>query len=375
MNKIHFSGMGLVLLAMSMAFSGSVTAQTGCEKTAQLMFKSCTAEVKEEFSAHRANCENLSDPDARLDCLDSAEEMADDNSEECTGIREARVEACDLLGEDRYDPDPLLNPAIVFIDPDTIDAMSANSYLSLQAGKTAVLRGGDGESWPELVVVHVTDQKRIIQGVQCRIVVDIAMAVEAENGQVEYEVEEHTDDWYGQATSGDVYYCGELSRNFEDGILDNLDGSFEAGKNLAKAGLLISATPMIGAAHRQEFALGEAEDMVEYLAMNAVPTPEEGGDNPAFPCAEAAMGCLKTRDLAAIDPESTEYKFYIDGIGFVLAVSLEDGVLTGDREELVCSGDSLDVLWSDDCGIDDPEELLVTLCRHAPDAFCGKAGD
>ena len=54
----------------------------------------------------------------------------------------------------------------------------------------------------------------------------------------------------------------------------------------------------------------------------------------------------------------------------VLAVGLEDGEITGEREELVCLGDSLDVLVDPDCGIADVDLLLDELCKLSPDAFC-----
>ena len=81
---------------------------------------------------------------------------------------------------------------------------------------------------------------------------------------------------------------------------------------------------------------------------------------------------MQTFEFAPIEPESTEFKYYLPGTGFVLAVAMEDGELTGEREELVCLGDSLDVLSDDpDCGIADPELLLEELCALSPDAFCG----
>ncbi len=50
---------------------------------------------------------------------------------------------------------------------------------------------------------------------------------------------------------------------------------------------------------------------------------------------------------------------------------MEDGEITGEREELVCVGQSLDVLSDNpDCGIGDPEALLEELCKLSPDAFC-----
>jgi hypothetical protein len=187
------------------------------------------------------------------------------------------------------------------------------------------------------------------------------------NGEFEYEIVESTDDWFAQTSSGDVVYCGEIARNFEDGILRDLDGSFEAGIDKAKSGFLIKAMPAVSDIHRQEFAIGEAEDIVQYLNIATSPTDEEGGDTANFPCGDQ---CLRTFEFAALAPNSTEYKYYLPDVGFVLAVGLEDGAITGEREELICVGESPDILEDAACGIDDPEALFEELCKNAPDAFC-----
>jgi hypothetical protein len=162
-----------------------------------------------------------------------------------------------------------------------------------------------------------------------------------------------------------VIYCGEVSRNYEDGILRDLDGSFEAGMDYAKSGILMLYTPIDGLAHRSEFAPGEAEDMIQYASASSGPAEDEGGDNLAFPC--GATGCLRTYDFSPLSPESSEFKFYRAGLGFVLAVGMQDGEVV-EREELVCSGDSLEVL--NECGIADVDTLLEELCKISPDAFC-----
>ena len=61
--------------------------------------------------------------------------------------------------------------------------------------------------------MHVTEDTREIQGVLCRVVVDVALEAEEEDGEVEYTVLEATDDLFAQDEIGNVYYCGEVSRN------------------------------------------------------------------------------------------------------------------------------------------------------------------
>lgn len=344
---------------------------TGCIQTAETMLKACKYDVKDDYYETLANCQNIAAWSDRRACYEDARALRHEEKEFCGDVREARVEACGILNEERYDPDPLL--VNDFIDPNLVPEMyPANPYVSVAAGHTYVLRAG--EEGEETVIVHVTEDTREILGVMCRIVVDIVVeaSVDEDTGKVEYEAVEVTDDWFAQTVSGDVVYCGEIARNYEDGVLRDLDGSFEAGLDFAKSGFLALQTPIWGLAHRQEFSLGEAEDIIQYTGMNTAPTEEEGGNNENLKYSCGTDKCLQAFEFAPIEPESTEFKYYLPGTGFVLAVAMEDGELTGEREELVCLGDSLDVLSDDpDCGIADPELLLEELCALSPDAFCG----
>ncbi len=225
------------------------------------MFRSCRFEIQEEFHATSAICINLGESDARRECLAGAKEARQDNRAGCSDQREARKDVCELLGENRYDAEGLLDSDNFVVEPN-----GSNPYFSLQPGYTYVLRAG--ENFEETIVVTVTDEVREVLGVNCRIVVDIVLVREDD----ELAAVEVTDDYYAQALNGDVHYCGEVARNFEDGALVDLDGSFEAGRDLAKSGILIKAQPEADDAHRQEYLLGEAEDVIRYVA---------GAGNPA----------------------------------------------------------------------------------------------
>jgi hypothetical protein len=358
------AAISLMMLLVGPAIASGNSNGSACKSAARNMFAACYFDSLDNFNETIANCRNIADRDERSDCNREARAVRPEDREECINQREARMGACELLGETYYDPDPLMDPANTFIDPDDVPSVfPANPYVSVAAGHTFVLRGGD-----EIVVVHGTEDVREILGVQCRVVVDIVVEVSEDNGAVEYEPVEATEDWFAQDNIGNVYYCGEIARNYEDGVLRDLDGSFEAGLDYAKSGTLIRVFPVAGDAHRTEFALGEAEDIVQYVGLATAPGADEGGDNPAFPCSPDL--CLKTYDFAPLDPASTEFKYWLPGTGFVLAVSMEDGELTGEREELVCVGESLDILQDPNCEITDPDGLLEELCKLSPDAFC-----
>ena len=368
----------LLIVILSAIFSiSSVYAGNGhnrpsdCALSAGSMLQACRADVRDNLFETFASCQHISDRADRWECYVSAYQDRAEESAECGDVRSARVDACDVLQEDRYDPDPLLSQP--FAEDPYDNPVMVNPYISVEEGHTYVLRAGEVDEdslelvGEELVVVHVTDETQDVLGIPCRIVVDVVFEASEEDGETEYEVVEATDDLFALTTNGDVIYCGEVSRNYEDGILRDLDGSFEAGIDYAKSGTLMLYTPIDGLAHRSEFAPGEAEDIIQYNSATSGPTEDEGGDNAAFPC--GATGCLRTYDFSPLDPESTEFKFYQAGVGFVLAVGMEDGEVV-EREERVCGGDSLEVL--NDCGIADVDALLEELCKISPDAFCGE---
>ena len=338
-----------------------------CSQTSRTLYRACYFDTLDDLNETKANCINIIDDEAREECFDTVQSELWGELESCKDQKDARRAVCDSIGEQRY-ADPLKDPDITFVDPDNIgDGVDPNPYVNMTVGHTYVLRAG--EDFEETVVVHVTDEVREAEGydgepVLCRVVVDAVMILEEdeEDGSSEWIGEEVTDDYFAQDNTGIVYYCGEISRNFEDGYLNNLDGSFFSGVELAKAGVLMRAAPTVGQVDRQEYAIAEAEDVVEYLSLSAAPGLDEGGQNmndPSFGCVgdgNAEGDCLKTLDTSALDPESTEFKYYRAGVGFVLAVSMEDGEIDGEREELVCVGDSLEVLSS--CGLSQLEDLL-----------------
>ena len=367
--SILLATMAAAFLSPAAFSSGYHHNSSNCEKSAGSMLRACYYDVRDDLNETVASCQHIADRGDRRACYSSAYSAKAEDSEECGAVYEARVEACDVLDEDRYDPDPLLDPNNIFVHPDT--PVLTNPYVSVEEGHTYVLRVGEiGEDPEELVVVHVTGQTRDVLDVPCRIVVDIGFEVEVDGDEVEYTVVEATDDLFALNTAGDVIYCCEVSRNFdEDGVLRDLDGSFEAGIEWAKAGTLMFQIPIPGLAHRTEFAPGEAEDIIQYVTFAGGPTEDQGDEVEGFEC---AGGCLQTFDFAPLDPESTEFKFYLPDIGFVLAVGMEDGEVV-EREELACVGESLDTLYDAQCGIGDAEEvdaLIEELCKVSPDAFC-----
>ena len=171
---------------------------------------------------------------------------------------------------------------------------------------------GDGET----ITVTVTGDTKEILGIEAVVVNDVV----EEDG----EIVEDTDDWYGQDVFGNVWYLGEISKNYEDGELVDIEGSWTAGVDGAKAGILMKAAPMVGDVYRQEWALGDAEDAAEVLSLTASAVVPAAG-------ASCAGTCVETLDFTPIEPDAAEEKYYSPDVGLILEVDTE----TGDRVELV----------------------------------------
>jgi hypothetical protein len=167
----------------------------------------------------------------------------------------------------------------------------------------------EGESEDETIrnEVFVTHEKRIVMGVNTTVVRDRVW----EDG----ELVEETFDWYAQDKERNVWYFGEESKDFEDGKLVSTKGSWEAGVNGARPGILIKGKPQVGDVYRQEYLAGEAEDMAEVLALNESVSVEYG----------SFENCLKTREWTPLEPANEENKYYATGIGLILEMETKGG--------------------------------------------------
>ncbi len=232
-----------------------------CTLNAEAARFGCLNEAEDDRWIAVGNCLNASDPA----CFADANEEALESQAFCNEQFDARLEVCAALGEAKYDPMP--DPAN-FVDPADIgSAVAANPYLPLIPGSSWVYEG------EETVTVTVTGDIKEILGVPCAVVRDVV----EEDG----ELVEDTYDWFAQDLQGNVWYFGEIARNYEDGELVDLEGSWSAGTDSAKIGVVMPIDPQPGAVYRQEFLLGEAEDMAEVLQLDGsavTPAAACGGD-------------------------------------------------------------------------------------------------
>lgn len=260
-----------------------------CEATAKLQRKSAAYERKEELKVRLAVCKNLTDPDAREECR----EEAYDEYHEARGLAreqyEARLDLCDLLGGGAYDPE---------IDPSNFTTVIDNPYLPLPVGAMWIYESQTDEGLETIEVMVLPDTREIL-GVECVSVRDIVY--------LDGDVIEDTVDWYAQDLDGNVWYFGEISFNFEDGFVEDIDGSWLSGVDGAKPGIVMLADRVVGTTYRQEWLLGEAEDAATLLDDDVSVTIGIGTFD----------HCVKTADFLPPEPDAVEHKYYAPGIGFI----------------------------------------------------------
>ncbi len=163
-------------------------------------------------------------------------------------------------------------------------------------------------------------------GVRCIVFRDLVM----KGG----ELVEATDDWYTPAKDGSVWYCGEEVKDFEsfDGDdprrpeLVSIDGSFKAGREHDKGGVIFLASPAPGAVYVEEFSLGNAEDVTEVLsttyAFGNDPALDEGV--PQQLAERLCSGdCVVTKNFSLLEPGIFARKYHARGIGVFLEVELD----------------------------------------------------
>jgi hypothetical protein len=278
-----------------------------CSLSAEAARAACLHEAEDDYFLSLGKCVNLSDDGERARCSRFAKRRGDAAPAECNEQFEARDDFCDAAGQGPYDPE--IDPAD-FVDPADIGhGVAPNAYFPLVRGSIWVYAGGG-----ELDTVEVTGDTREIMGITCAIVHDV---VEADG-----EVAEDTQDFFAQDRDGNVWYFGEVSQEIEDGFITSIDGSWEAGRELAKPGIVFEAAPAVGDIYRQEFALGEAEDGARVLSLSA---------SAAVPAARCDATCVLTADFNLLEPDSVEHKYYAPGIGTIL----ETDAAGDERVELV----------------------------------------
>jgi hypothetical protein len=182
----------------------------------------------------------------------------------------------------------------------------ANIYFPLAPGTKWAYRQETPEG-VETNPVEVTRDSKTILGVKVTVVHDQVY--------LGGSLKENTFDWYAADKNGNVWYFGEDTKTIENGAVVSTEGSWEAGKNGAKAGIVMLAHPEVGDVYQQENSPGIVADMARVKALNETVVTPYG----------TLTDCLKTQEFTSIEPGSRAFKFYGRGIGIVMEDENKNG--------------------------------------------------
>jgi len=290
---------GLYVIVISMAFflpglAGAEELGNVCTKTSAGVLKSCRSSAEADYLLAKARCDNSP---ADSGCLQQALANKNETLRDCKDQFDVRKDACGPLGPAAYDPE---------IDPANFTTKIDNPLFPLKPGTTFIYEGqtSQGLEHDEFIVTHKT---RVIMGVTC---VEVRDRV-----RLDGKLAEDTLDWFAQDLDGNVWYFGENTHELENGLITTIDGSFVAGVEGAKPGIVMEAHPRVSDFYRQEFDLGNAEDFAKVTGLNASVTVPFG----------SFTNCLKTRETTPLEPDLLEDKLYCPGIGNVETIDRVTG--------------------------------------------------
>jgi hypothetical protein len=169
-----------------------------CSATAEALFCACGSEARSDYFVARAVCANEPESGDRAACFSDAQGTRSEDEDLCADQRQGRLDACDLLGEGRYDPE--FEPKQ--FDTNFTSPAHPNPYFPLKVGNKWEYR-----SATETNTVEILNRTKLIDDVTCVVARDLVY----EDGALK----EATDDWFAQAKTGDVWYCGEEVKNYE----------------------------------------------------------------------------------------------------------------------------------------------------------------
>jgi hypothetical protein len=184
------------------------------------------------------------------------------------------------------------------VDPASFVNRIDNPWYPLAVGSTRVYRGVEGGT-PSRDIVTVISGTKTILGVRCVVVHD--------NLYVDGRLAERTTDWFAQDRKGNVWYFGEATAELGRGRVTTTKGSWQAGVDGARPGIVMPAHPRVGQVFRQEYLQGIAEDRFEILSLSTrVDVPYV-----------SSRRALETKEWTPLEPGLTEQKYYVRGVGLV----------------------------------------------------------
>jgi hypothetical protein len=175
-----------------------------------------------------------------------------------------------------------------------------SDYFVLEPGYMLVLQEGSTR-----MEIKVLDETREVAGVTTRVVEER----EWDKGKL-HEVSRN---YYAMCESTkDVIHFGEDVQHLVNGKVVKTEGTWIAGVNGNRPGLVVAGTPTLKHKYYQEIAPGVSMNRGEIVSLS------ETCKSPAGTFTQ----CMKVRGTSTMDARKVEYKYYAPNIGLVQDESL-----------------------------------------------------
>ena len=186
------------------------------------------------------------------------------------------------------------------VEPGELTSTGRNPYFILEPGYRLTLEHAE----ERLVITVLTDTK-VVDGVETRVVEEreTKKGVLVEVSRNYYAISKRTNS---------VYYFGEDTDIYKDGQVVNHKGSWLAGVNGARFGLMIPGTPLVGGRYYEEIAPGAAMDRGQIVSVNDTLTAPVG----------KYQRVLRVEETSPLERLEREYKRYAPGVGLIQDESL-----------------------------------------------------
>lgn len=181
------------------------------------------------------------------------------------------------------------------LEGDQLVSTGRNPYFILEPGYRLELAGGSRQ-----LVITVLDETPVVSNVETRVVEER----ESENGEL---VEVSRNFFAISQRTNSVFYFGEAVDKYKDGKITGHEGSWTAGYNNARFGLMMPGMPLLLARYYQEISLGVAQDRAEIVGVSEDVTTPAG----------EFQRVLKVRETTPLVPAQREYKYYAWGVGLI----------------------------------------------------------
>jgi hypothetical protein len=182
-----------------------------------------------------------------------------------------------------------------------------NDYFILEPGYQQSFEGTSKAGRKLALVITVLDETKQVDGVETRVV--------EERETIDGKPIEVSRNYFAlDRRNNDVYYFGEDVDDYDkSGKVTDHGGSWHAGKDGARFGLIMPAKPKVGMKYYQEIAPKKAMDRAEVLSLD---------ETLKVPAGEFSK-CLKTEETTPLEPKEREHKLYAPGVGLLIDGSMK----------------------------------------------------